>query len=135
MDQLNRLIRDRRTINDFKTQIPDRKLILDAIEQARWVPNHHLTQPWHFYFPNETMINLIVELNAKSVAVKKGAQAAEKKRQRWSKIPGWLVISSNLSSNELEQQEDYAACCCSIYFDFMAAENWHEMDNRRGNSF
>ncbi len=115
MNQLGRLIGDRRTINDFKTQTPDRQIIIDAIELARWVPNHHLTQPWHFYFPDEAMINKIVELNAKLVAQKKGQDAAQKKRQRWSNMPGWLVVSCDLSSDELQQQEDYAACCCSIY--------------------
>ncbi len=115
MYQLGQLISDRRTINDFKTDVPPRQAILDAIELSRWVPNHHLTQPWHFYFPNQQMIEQIIELNAQLVLKAKGEQAAESKRQRWSKIPGWLVVCCNSSTDALQAKEDYAACCCNIY--------------------
>ncbi len=115
MDQLGQLISNRRTINDFQKQAPPQQTVVDAIELARWAPNHHLTQPWHFYFPSSTMIEQIIELNAKLVEQKKGTSAAESKRQRWSQIPGWLVVTCNISTDELQAQEDYAACCCNIY--------------------
>ena len=115
MDQLIDLISDRRTINNFKAELPPRDLILEAIKSARWVPNHHLTQPWNVYFPNPSMIKQIIELNANLVASIKGENAAEKKRQRWSNIPGWLIVTCDLSTDELQMQEDYAACTCFIY--------------------
>ena len=42
-------IRSRRTTNMFLKQEVSRELMLEAIELARWAPNHHLTEPWHFY--------------------------------------------------------------------------------------
>ena len=42
-------IRSRRTTHLFLKQKVSRQLVLDAIELARWAPNHHLTEPWHFY--------------------------------------------------------------------------------------
>ena len=115
MSDINDLIVNRRTINEFKAQVPDQKEIIDAIDVARWVPNHHLSQPWHYYLLNPQMTQQVIELNASLVADKKGVKAGDKKRDRWKTMPGWLVMTCERSSNELLQQEDYAACCCSIY--------------------
>ena len=109
------VIRYRRTINFFKEDIPPRELILKAIDLARWVPNHHLSEPWRFYLLSEQCKQTIVELNAKLVADSKGPEAAEAKRQRWSAIPGWLVVTCARSQDELRAREDYAACCCAVY--------------------
>ena len=38
-------IRSRRTTKLFLKQKVSRKLVLAAIEVARWAPNHHLTEP------------------------------------------------------------------------------------------
>ena len=115
MDQLDQLVISRRTINNFQNELPPQQLILDAIELSRWVPNHHLTQPWHFYFPSKEMVQQIIQLNSVLVAEKKGGKAAESKHKRWSQIPGWLIVTCNISADELQAQEDYAACCCNIY--------------------
>ena len=109
------VIRHRRTINFFKEGTPPRELILKAIDLARWVPNHHLSEPWRFYLLSEQCKKTIVELNAKLVADSKGLDAAEAKRQRWSAIPGWLVVTCARSQDELRAREDYAACCCAVY--------------------
>ncbi len=108
-------IRGRRTINFFTSELPPREAVLRAIEVARWVPNHHLTEPWHFYLLSPQTKGLIVELNAELVARAKGPQAAELKRQRWSEIPGWVVVTCDRSSDALRQREDFAACCCAVY--------------------
>ena len=109
------VIRHRRTINFFKKDVPPRELILKAIDLARWVPNHHLSEPWRFYLLSDECKKTIVELNAKLVTDSKGLKAAEAKRQRWSAIPGWLVVTCVRSQDELRAREDYAACCCAVY--------------------
>ena len=42
-------IRSRRTTKLFLREEVSWELIRDAIEVARWAPNHHVTEPWHFY--------------------------------------------------------------------------------------
>ena len=59
-------IRARRTINLFLKQPVARKLILDAIEVARWAPNHHVTEPWHFYVLGPETIAHCVELTMRA---------------------------------------------------------------------
>lgn len=115
------LVRNRRTVHEFTEGVPQRQLILDAIEQARWAPNHHRTEPWHFHFPSHTQIEKICELNAQLIIDGKsathGAEKAHKmaavKRRRWLAMPGWLVLTCQRSEDALGQQEDYAACCCA----------------------
>lgn len=112
---IEEIIRTRRTINFFGPGLPPRNLILEAIDLARWAPNHHLTEPWHFYMLSESTKSTIVELNADLVARDKGDKAADLKRERWSAIPGWVVATSLKSSDELRTREDYAATCCAVY--------------------
>ncbi len=45
-----KIISSRRTIHNFvPDKIPDMAVIKEAIASARWAPNHHLTEPWHFF--------------------------------------------------------------------------------------
>jgi nitroreductase len=108
------LIKSRRTIYDFKSdQVPVEK-IRRAIDVARWAPNHHLTEPWHFYLLGPETIKSVIELNTQLTQDKNGVEAANAKQQRWSKIPGWLVVTCDKCGDPRQMQEDYAACCCAI---------------------
>lgn len=109
------MIRQRRSINFFKQEIPPREIIMKAIDLARWVPNHHLTEPWRFYLLSDQCKKTIIDLNTDLVADSKGAEAGEAKRKRWSSIPGWLVVTCVRCEDELMAREDYAACCCAVY--------------------
>lgn len=112
--QTEALLRGRRSINRFRPELPPRELILRAMDLARWAPNHHLTEPWHFYWLGRETRDAVIDLNARLVAAAKGEAAARMKRERWSSIPGWLVVTCDRSDAELRQQEDYAACCCAV---------------------
>lgn len=105
----------RRTIHDFKPEpVPDRQEIIDAIHVARWAPNHHLTEPWHFYLLGNKSRDAIIDLNTEMLLQTKGEEAAARKKKRWSSIPGWLVITCERSDDEVLEREDYAACCCLV---------------------
>jgi len=108
-------LRGRRTIHKFLPDVPPGELIEEAIEIARWAPNHHHTEPWHFYLLGPESIARVIDLNARLVAEKKGEEAGEAKRKRWSAVPGWLVVTCDRSEDSLRQDEDYAACCCAVH--------------------
>lgn len=108
------LIRGRRTIHDFTGELPARELVLDAIDAARWAPNHHGTEPWHFYLLGPDTAGQIAELNASIVEKKSGADAAKEKLARWKAVPGWVVVTCDNSDDALRAKEDYASCCCAI---------------------
>lgn len=106
-------MQSRRTTNQFLRQKVSKKLILDAIELARWAPNHHLTEPWHFYLLGEQKIAASAELIGEIVTERKNAELGEFKQKSAAVIPGWLLLTCKKSDDELLQREDYAACCCA----------------------
>ncbi|OYW12164.1 MAG: nitroreductase, partial [Planctomycetales bacterium 12-60-4] len=108
-DNLSDIIRARRTIGAFTSQPIDPSIVNEALELACWAPNHRKTEPWRYYWIGPESQRRIVELNAELIAAKKGAAAAEVKRQQWTVIPGWLVVTCLRSEDPLLMEEDYAA--------------------------
>lgn len=108
------VLHGRRTINLFlQTQVPE-ELIHEAIEAATWAPNHHVTQPWHFYPFGQQTIDACLDLIREIVSERKNdARAAEHKARDWSEKPGWLLVTCQTSDDALRQQEDYGACCAA----------------------
>ena len=107
-------IRSRRTTNLFLKQGVSRDLVLEAIELARWAPNHHLTEPWHFYLLGDDKKVASAELIRTIVTENKNAEMGEHKFKAAKAIPGWLVVTCQKSDDELRGREDYAACCCAV---------------------
>ncbi len=107
-------IRSRRSTNLFLKRKVNRDLVREAIEVARWAPNHHLTEPWHFYLLGEEKKAASVELVRTIATENKSVELGEHKAQAAAAIPGWLVVTCSRSDDELRTREDYAACCCAI---------------------
>jgi nitroreductase len=108
-------IRSRRTTKLFLKQEVSRQLIVDAIELARWAPNHHLTEPWHFYVLGEKKIAGCVGIIGELIReMKNDDELAAFKEQSASAVPGWLLVTCRKSADELAEREDYASCCCAI---------------------
>ena len=107
-------IRSRRTTNLFLKQKVSKQLVLDAIELARWAPNHHLTEPWHFYLLGDAMQAASVELTRTIVTERKNAEIGEHKAKTAAAVPGWLLVTCKKTDDELTQREDYASCCCAV---------------------
>lgn len=112
--ELAEVIRGRRTIGAFRSELPPRETVLAALELARWAPNHKKTEPWSVFWLGAETIRVIVDLNFRLLLTAKGAHEAELKRKKWAEIPGWLVITCRLAEDPLRRMEDYAACCCAI---------------------
>lgn len=112
---IKEIISSRRTIHQFKTDhVPDEKIIREAIDAARWAPNHHLTEPWMFYLIGPDTAKSITDLCSEIVMELKGKKAAQMKHRRWSMMPGWLVLTCKKSADRIREREDYAACSCAI---------------------
>jgi len=108
------VLRGRRTIELFlQTEVP-RSLVNEAVEAATWAPNHHVTEPWHFYVLGGETKERCLDLCRDIVTTKSGDKAGDFKRQSWSEKPGWLVVTCQRSDDESLQKEDYAACCAAV---------------------
>ena len=106
-------VRGRRTVHDFIDEPVPEAALAEALEAARWAPNHHRTEPWRIYLLGAEAQTRIAELNAGLVAASRGKRAAEVKRKRWLAMPGWMVMTVCNSEDTLRAREDYAACCCA----------------------
>jgi len=113
-EQAADFIRGRRSVDQFTESVPDGNFVRQAIEVARWAPNHHLTQPWRFYLLGPQAQAAVIDLNTRLVAARKGDEVAAAKRERWQRMPGWLAVNCIRSNDEVEAREDYAACACAI---------------------
>lgn len=106
-------IRARRSVDLFETEPVGTALLLEAIEVARWAPNHRLTEPWRFYIVGPETKQAITELAAAIDAAAKGERAGEARRARLRAIPAFFVLTTRRSADPLLDREDYAACCCA----------------------
>ncbi|MHC4375087.1 MAG: nitroreductase family protein [Planctomycetota bacterium] len=112
---VERALRERRTINRFQSQLPPREWILEALELARFAPNHKLSNPWRFYLLGRRTVEKVAGLNARLVREAKGEEAARKKLTRWLEMPGWLAVTHLRSDDRVREREDYAATACAIH--------------------
>lgn len=116
IELLDELLRGRRTVHRFLPGLPPRSAIEQAVEVARWAPNHRLTHPFRFYLLGRRSIERIAGLNARLVREVRGEEAARAKLARWLEQPGWLVATSRCSLDDLvRHQEDYATTACAIH--------------------
>jgi nitroreductase len=108
------LIRSRRSIDLFQPEPVGTEALLEAIELARWAPNHRLTNPWRFYVLGPATADAVAHCAAAFEAETKGERAGAARLARYKAIPGNFVVTSRRSADELLEREDYAACCCAI---------------------
>lgn len=111
---LAELMRGRRTITLFDERQVPQDLVMQALDVARWAPNHHVTEPWHFYLLGAGGRERMIELVRQVATAKKGAKAGEFKAQSAAEIPGWIIVTCTRSADAVRQREDYAACACAI---------------------
>ena len=104
----------RRTIGAFRPELPPREVVLDALEAARWAPNHKKTEPWHVILLGPETARAVIALNSRIITATKGPMEAEAKQKKWSEVPGWLAVTCDLADDPFRREEDYAACCCLI---------------------
>ncbi|MHC8441928.1 MAG: nitroreductase family protein [Candidatus Eutrophobiaceae bacterium] len=113
---LRGLLRSRRTVHSFLPEpIPDRELLLDAIETACQAPNHHLTEPWRYYVLGEQALEELCCLHAEYVR-RQGAseEVCARRYKQWRKMPAALMLGCRASADPVRGREDYAACCCAM---------------------
>jgi nitroreductase len=108
------LIRGRRSIDLFVPEPVDRALVLEAVELARWAPNHRLTEPWRFYVFGPETTEAVARCAAAFEAETKGERAGAARLARFKSIPGHFLVTSKRSEDVLLEREDYAACCCAV---------------------
>ena len=114
------LLRSRRTVSQGRLQDGaglDHQVVVEAIESARWAPNHKRTEPWRFYLLDRSRIARLAGLWAEQLE-RQGSKPdkVEAKRREWGEAPGLVVVTctSAAEADEVTQREDYGAVCCAV---------------------
>ncbi len=107
--ELENAIRARRTHKRFRSEPVGRKVLDELLELARWAPNHHLTEPWHFRV-----------LGPESLA-RLAATGKPGELEKLSRAPTLVVASARLSGDEHQNHEDVLATACAVYIVLLAA--------------
>ena len=115
VEQVAALIRGRRSVDLYEPDPVPNAVILEAIDVARWAPNHRLTQPWRFYLVGPATRRGVTDLAVELDVAKKGERAGPVRRARLDAVPGFLVLTTRRSDDVLLDREDYAACCCAVH--------------------
>lgn len=96
-------IRTRRTHKAFGSDPVPRKLLDELFDAARWVPNHHLTNPWRFRVLGPRSLERL-----KAAAGPEGAAKLDR-------APTLVVVSAKLSGDAVQDEEDLHATACAAY--------------------
>ncbi|MEO0974777.1 MAG: nitroreductase [Pseudomonadota bacterium] len=112
--QLMDVLAGRRTINLFDDRPAPEAILLDAIDAARWAPNHRLTQPWRFHLFGSQTRAKIIERDIELAVAKNGEAAAPRRRERLQAVPGWFAVTSARCGDDLVDRENYAASACAV---------------------
>src|SRR5690606_23054445 len=107
------VMRARRSVDLYDPTPVPQSVLLEAIEVARWAPNHRLTEPWRFHLIGPKTREAIIALAAAIDTAAKGERAGAARRERWSAVPHFFVLTSPRNADALTEREDYAACCCA----------------------
>jgi nitroreductase len=108
--ELAEAIRTRRTHKAYRPDPVDPEVVSELVELARWVPNHHLTNPWRFRVIGPRSLERL-----KAVA---GEGAAKLDR-----APTLVVCSAVRSDDPLQDEEDHMSGACAAYALLLAAHD------------
>jgi nitroreductase len=107
--EVEEAIRTRRTHKAYAPEPLPRAELEGLLELARWAPNHHLTEPWHF-----RVIGPAALARLKEAA---GPESAGK----LDRAPTLVVVSAELSGDPLTDEEDLHATAAAAYIVLLAA--------------
>jgi nitroreductase len=108
--ELEEAIRTRRTHKVYAREPLDRETLDELFELARWVPNHKLTNPWHFRVLGPGALERLKD------AIGDPAAAAKLDR-----APTLVAVSATQSGDPVSDEEDVLATGTAAYVVLLAA--------------
>lgn len=114
------VIRTRRSVAQAKLvggHALDHREVVEAVESARWAPNHKRTEPWRFFLLDEGRKGRLADLWGEQLERTGSApERAAAKRDDWANAPGVVIVTatSRTEADEVMRLEDYAATACAV---------------------
>lgn len=111
------LIRDRRTIHDYKKIKVDWDIVKKSLDLSLWSLNHKLTFPWVYIRTGANARGKIADLMVEIKEENKGRLSdvmRESIRSKALNSSELIILGQKRSNSEFQQKEDYATLACSI---------------------
>ncbi len=124
LSEINEIIRNRRTIypEQFSLRKVPKEIINALLENARWAPNHGLTQPWFFKIFYGEGIKKFIQFHSASLTDKFDSQKFEKLKQRAEKTSAIIAICMKRKPAEkFPEIEDVESVACAVQNMFLTA--------------
>lgn len=116
---LEKAIKERRSVQLFDDRPVKQELIVSLLDTAVWVPNHKMTQPWRFVFVTgdhqEQLAELSGEYAAKDKTGDEKEQIKKKTYQNFLKVPVLLMVIMGENENLRLREEDYASTSIVVH--------------------
>jgi nitroreductase len=115
---LQKLIRARRTVQDYRQGSLPEGALTRALEAATSAPNHRMTEPWRFVQVGPQGRQALFEISAdlKSAPGAPLAGAARDRRAAQMLVPTELLVLCQAKAEDPDvAKEDYAAVACAAY--------------------
>ncbi|MFP3722772.1 nitroreductase [Niallia circulans] len=93
---ISELITGRRTVKKFKTKDVEDAIIIEWLQQAKFAPNHRMTEPWTILFVGEK------------------TRAELKHKTNFGGASKVIAVLSHKGRNQIERDENLAAVSCFI---------------------
>jgi nitroreductase len=118
MDDVRRVILERRTVHDYSDQPIPEGALERALEAAAAAPNHRMTEPWRFTRVGrqgrEVLARISIDLKTDGGRTPMSAAGEAKARDKFVKPAELLVVSQVVDADPEVAREDYAAIACAV---------------------
>ena len=108
------LLIGRRTVDQFdQTPVAD-DVLKRAIQCAIAAPNRSMSEPWRFIQVGPKTVEKFAKLNTKLRMETDNDDCEQQPIVDWTKIPGWCVVTTKVSSDKEIEMEDFKSTSCAV---------------------
>jgi nitroreductase len=111
---ISKVIRERRTIREFKSDPISQEIIVELLNDAVWAPNHGLREPWRFVLFQGEGRKTLAEAVIHSMSNEENNKWAEKIMKYALHVPAHLLVIMKEDSRRKEWEEDFSATAALI---------------------
>ncbi len=109
------IIRDRRTVWDFKPDPIPFETIVELLNVAVWAPTHGLREPWRFILIQGDRRNTFADAVIRTYSKDEKAKYEKQMTDYYTSIPYHLIVVMTEDPRQKQWEEDFSATSCLIH--------------------
>ncbi|ASA26269.1 nitroreductase [Paenibacillus donghaensis] len=114
LQPMAQLIRERRTVRQFKDDAVPQELLLSLLNTANWAPNHGLREPWRYIQFSGDARQVFTEAVLGALSAEDRLKYKEQRMKDYMTIPVHLLVVMKEDPRPKQWMEDFGAVCSWI---------------------